>query len=1166
VGWILMPEVIKNRKINLQVSISEFTDFHNNAIGILMVLSELALGYITNLLYDSSRKVPEKILDSDSKIYEKALNKFSVNDCKVDSIQIDTFFHQKNVEVAIKKDLKNPDKSNCLKILVDEFFELFDKESFSREDVDLIFNTFFEAIDSEIEKDPELRSYLQLYLTKQIHQKEKETNEVVHEIHQDVKDLYKVIIDGSVESRNKGSNADFEKAIKEYIHKIIAEDKEIGISEVYTELSAKEILPITLKFRDETDNKQQEFEVLELVKKEEKLIISGESGSGKTTTLKWLNYIFAANYLEKREEITPLYIELNSYTKGSFDDYIRIRAKGKGISEDNLKVLLKGKAIILLDGLDLLSPTNEFFPYEEVSNFVSEYSNCRYVISSRPGFFESIKSDFKVSELEKLTDEKILIFIDKNIPNKKIGDIIKYKILKDYHLKSLLTNPMLLYLTIKSIERKGSMDDSFPSNRSEMYEDFVSGLFAHYRERTGKTLHTDRIQIENTLIDLYFELQCKNEVSCKYREALKAVKKGVGENAYKEVFYQNVFDDCFKLGLLKQKDSKIEYGIHQSFQEYFAAIKLKELFERGFDISNAFSHPKWEEVLIFTSEMLDSVDKFVNLMVSKGELFLASKCVNKAKDETKENLCSLISTRIDSKYELEKINYIKSLGRIGTAATNIIAIAVRDKDYLVWKNAVNILGDLKTDVSIKILSNILMDKNEDKYVRMEVATTLGKIKAEATVDSLISVLRNKNEDVDVRGYVAESLGNIVTEKSMRLLISILKDKNEESYVREKAVSALGRTISEETVLLLTSILKNKDEDKEVRKRVIYCLIDMQPENAEQLLISILKDKNEGEDVRNSTKYSLADIRSKAALESLISIIKDINEDKYGRESAVYILGKTKAEEAVKTFISMLMDKNEEKDLRGLVARALGEMKAETAVQFLVNILNDKDEVEEVKRGAVSALGDIKSDEAIESLIDALKNKDHIVRANAAYALKEIRTELAVEPFICQLKDLNKDVRGHAALVLGMLKAKKAIEPLISLLGDKTEEPEVKNYAMYALGEIKAEDAVEPLISLLNNNDKDLQQSAAFALGEIKAQAAIEPLICLLNNEDKDLQLSAAYALKKSITSKNIKQLESLLEFDNEFSNNVAFEILYEFEKQEKSKMILVEAGEKFLKI
>ena len=77
------------------------------------------------------------------------------------------------------------------------------------------------------------------------------------------------------------------------MNKIIDEDRKIEISEVYTELSAKKILPITLKFRDEKSDKTQEFEVLELVEKEEKLIISGESGSGKTTTLRWLNYILA---------------------------------------------------------------------------------------------------------------------------------------------------------------------------------------------------------------------------------------------------------------------------------------------------------------------------------------------------------------------------------------------------------------------------------------------------------------------------------------------------------------------------------------------------------------------------------------------------------------------------------------------------------------------------------------------------------------------------------------------------------------------------------------------------------------------------------------------------------------------------------------------------------
>jgi len=89
------------------------------------------------------------------------------------------------------------------------------------------------------------------------------------------------------------------------LNKIIEEEGRTGISEVYTELSAKEILPITLKFRDKENDETKEFEVLELVEKEEKLIISGESGSGKTTTLKWLNYSYAASYLEGKNENLP---------------------------------------------------------------------------------------------------------------------------------------------------------------------------------------------------------------------------------------------------------------------------------------------------------------------------------------------------------------------------------------------------------------------------------------------------------------------------------------------------------------------------------------------------------------------------------------------------------------------------------------------------------------------------------------------------------------------------------------------------------------------------------------------------------------------------------------------------------------------------------------------
>ena len=92
--------------------------------------------------------------------------------------------------------------------------------------------------------------------------------------------------------------------------------------------------------------------------------------------------------LEKKENSIPLYVELNSYTRDSFYDYFKLQIKKKGLSEDTLETLFEGKLIIFLDGFDLLSPTEKFFPYDEISNFIARYSNCRFVISSRSGFFE----------------------------------------------------------------------------------------------------------------------------------------------------------------------------------------------------------------------------------------------------------------------------------------------------------------------------------------------------------------------------------------------------------------------------------------------------------------------------------------------------------------------------------------------------------------------------------------------------------------------------------------------------------------------------------------------------------------------------------------------------------------------------------------------------------
>lgn len=78
-----------------------------------MVITELALGYLANLLYDSSKKIPGIILDANSKVYKKAIKELN-NKYRLNGARINTFLQQENVKAAIKECLGKPNNSDYL--------------------------------------------------------------------------------------------------------------------------------------------------------------------------------------------------------------------------------------------------------------------------------------------------------------------------------------------------------------------------------------------------------------------------------------------------------------------------------------------------------------------------------------------------------------------------------------------------------------------------------------------------------------------------------------------------------------------------------------------------------------------------------------------------------------------------------------------------------------------------------------------------------------------------------------------------------------------------------------------------------------------------------------------------------------------------------------------
>lgn len=1172
--------------------------------------------------------------------------------------------------------------------------------------------------------------------------------------------------------------------LETYLKNVILEDRDKVCN--YVELSAREILPITRRLFEERVSLAYDFKISQIVEKERHLIIYGEASSGKTSTLKWLRTVYAREYILKREEFVPIYIELSSYVKGSFYNYLKAQVTKKGISETDFKKLIEGKALLLLDGLDLLTPSEKFSPFDEISDFISEYETCRYVIASRPEPSDSLKSTFALSELEKLTDEKVRLFIEKNVPNKRQVKLLKARILEETQSKPILKNPLLLCLWIKlstaHMGRRGNQEDiqhftscdSIPSSRAEIYQAFVSELFKDYRkreecfrsqnqlppkmcfertdsetityertdsqkqstERTGsqelskektnsqelstekidsqylsterkdaqglikerigpqepskgridpQELNTETVEIEDFLMNLAFKLQCRNKISCKYSCALEVAEAYIESrrsgrtteySRSDRVRAKKLLQACLRLGLLIRTRSEVKFGIDRAFQEYFAALKLKTYFESGMDISKAFINPRWENVIMLTSDLLESGEELVNSIVSSENLYLASKCALRASPETKGKLCTLLARKLDSRYTVEKVRAIQSLGRLGAwgIKANIGALkdkdirvkrettkvlgetrsemalvpleaAIGDEDYSVRIEAVKSLGLIGSERAIELLRDTFKDKNravrleaadalmqigsekaldvlisalganddfvrigavgalgrtnsrqvaealikafqeEDKLVRLGAAEALGRMRSEKAVESFVDALEDKDEFV--RWIATKALGEIKSDKTSGTFIDMLGDKSR--FVRREAAKGLGVVGSEKTLDPLVSALS--DEDEFVRKTAVESLGEIKSEKAAKTLINKLHDDShlvrleaakalgmikvrkaiapllfalgdENRFVRKEAANALGQLESEKVLEPLIRIFK--SEDPLTRQGAVRALGQINLDGVPDCISDRIFDftdnalKDKDKFVRKETAKALqslSESRRERAFESLIRALDNEDD--EVRRLAAESLGLFDCEKAIPPLVSALKSRDATVRRFAANALGRIRSKEALQPLIDILVfDNSGSVREEAAKALGKIKSTRTIEPLIDALMDKNNEG--RSGAAEALGRIKAENAVDHLISALTDTDDFTRLAAAKALGRIKTKKAIEPLINSLYDWNRFVKAEAAGALKKICTEENRQCLQALLDSENEFTANLAFEILESIELEEilKARLFL----------
>ena len=259
------------------------------------------------------------------------------------------------------------------------------------------------------------------------------------------------------------------------------------------------------------------------------------------------------------------------------------------------------------------------------------------------------------------------------------------------------------------------------------------------------------------------------------------------------------FNSLLQVGIVQEiveGDSEEIIYRHQSFQEYFASLELKEkiLTDSGINcdaITNHLEYMYWDNVWQFLlgSLKVESAKELIEY-IKEYDILLAGRCLaeSEANIENIKTFIDELFVQISDKKVVEVLVNIPEPRNIDRFMD-----ILKDKNSDIRIDAAFALGDIRSEKAVNPLIKLLADK--DPYARSGAAWALGNIRPEKAVDSLIGLLADA--DAGVRKNAAWALQNISTKLSQsaqdKLVIRLANRNDKDSReVLERIKKSTGR--------------------------------------------------------------------------------------------------------------------------------------------------------------------------------------------------------------------------------------------------------------------------------------------------------------------------------------------------------------------------------------
>ena len=427
----------------------------------------------------------------------------------------------------------------------------------------------------------------------------------------------------------------------------------VGLGNIYTsvnvlaEVSSHQRLPLS-KLIDQADIEnfdrlgfgrimQSHQSAAEVVSQHQKLIVLGKPGAGKTTFLKHL----AIECIEGRFEPKrlPLFINLKQFAEDpyqldllSFLSQRHFKSQLSALSaadvEQSLQqlkqVLNAGRALLLLDGLDEVSQTNQDRVLREIRLLSEEFHANQFLMTCRVAAWEYTFEQFTEVEIADFDLDQIKTFAYQWMKDKPASSAdFMQRLANQPRLAELATTPLLLTLLCLSFESTGSL----PSSRSELYQEGTETLLKKWDASRG--IHRDQIykglsvrRKEDLLSHIALTTFKQNQVFFRQRDLVEYLitdyicnlPEASEDPQVLQVDSAAVLNSIeAQHGLLVERAKHCYSFSHLTFQEYFAA---RELVFNSDSLKDSMAmmvehyalDRRWREVFLLVSELLRNAD------------------------------------------------------------------------------------------------------------------------------------------------------------------------------------------------------------------------------------------------------------------------------------------------------------------------------------------------------------------------------------------------------------------------------------------------------------------------------------------------------------------------------------------------------------------------------